>query len=466
MHITFHGAAQTVTGSQHLLGINGHHVLLDCGLYQGARAEAMVRNRTFLFDPARVNAVVLSHAHIDHSGNLPSLVKKGYRGPIYATPATRDLCEHMLRDSARIQESDVAFYNKKAAQRGEPASAEALYTEEDAAQTLTQFRAQPLDHSFEVAPGVIATFYEAGHILGSAMVVLEVEERGRRFRFAFSGDIGRFGLPILRDPTFLREVDYVIMESTYGTKSHRPPSEAATELRRLVQATVARGGKIIVPAFAVGRTQEIVYELHRMIAARLIPAIPVFVDSPLAVNASDVFKEHAELFDEETQRLIRDNGDAFGFKSLTYTRSVEESKAINEHRGPLVIISASGMAETGRILHHLKHNIENPKNTILIVSWQAQHTLGRRLAEREPEVKIFGEWYKLRAQVATINGLSGHAGRDLLIEWANALKPRVKNIFLVHGEPESSAALAEALKAEGLPGVYAPKLHETVEVGG
>jgi metallo-beta-lactamase family protein len=229
---------------------------------------------------------------------------------------------------------------------------------------------------------------------------------------------------------------------------------------------VARGGKIIVPAFAVGRTQEIVYELHRMIAARLIPAIPVFVDSPLAVNASDVFKEHAELFDEETQRLIRDNGDAFGFKSLTYTRSVEESKAINEHRGPLVIISASGMAETGRILHHLKHNIENPKNTILIVSWQAQHTLGRRLAEREPEVKIFGEWYKLRAQVATINGLSGHAGRDLLIEWANALKPRVKNIFLVHGEPESSAALAEALKAEGLPGVYAPKLHETVEVGG
>jgi metallo-beta-lactamase family protein len=466
MQITFHGAAQTVTGSQHLLGLNGHHILLDCGLYQGARAEAMVRNRTFLFDPARVNAVVLSHAHIDHSGNLPSLVKKGYRGPIYATPATRDLCEHMLRDSARIQESDVAFYNKKAAQRGEPASAEALYTEEDAAQALTQFRAQPLDHSFEVAPGVIATYSEAGHILGSAMVVLEVEERGRRFRFAFSGDIGRFGLPILRDPTFLREVDYVIMESTYGTKSHRPPSEAATELRRLVQETVARGGKIIVPAFAVGRTQEIVYELHRMIAERLIPAIPVFVDSPLAVNASDVFKEHAELFDEETQRLIRDNGDAFGFKSLTYTRSVEESKAINEHRGPLVIISASGMAETGRILHHLKHNIENPKNTILIVSWQAPHTLGRRLAEREPEVKIFGEWYKLRAQVATINGLSGHAGRDLLIEWANALRPRVKNIFLVHGEPESSAALAEALKAEDLPGVYAPKLHETVEVGG
>jgi metallo-beta-lactamase family protein len=464
MQITFHGAAQTVTGTQHLLTLNGTQILLDCGLYQGARAEAMVRNRTFLFDPAKVNAVVLSHAHIDHSGNLPSLVKKGYRGPIYATPATRDLCEHMLKDSARIQESDVDFYNKKAAQRGEPATAEALYTEEDAVQALDQFRTQPLNRAFEVAPGVSAAYSEAGHILGSAMVTLEVEEKGRKFRFAFSGDIGRMGLPILRDPAFLRDVDHVIMESTYGQKTHRPPSEAATEFRALVKATVARGGKIIVPAFAVGRTQEVVYELHRMIAERLIPAIPVFVDSPLAVNASDVFKEHADLFDDETQKLIRNNGDAFGFKSLTYTRSVEESKAINDHKGPLVIISASGMCEAGRILHHLKHNIEEPRNTILIVSWQAPHTLGRRLADREPEVKIFGEWYKLRAQVATINGMSGHAGRDLLIQWAAALKPRVKNIFLVHGEPESSAALAEALKAESLPNVYAPKLHETVEV--
>jgi metallo-beta-lactamase family protein len=374
----------------------------------------------------------------------------------------------MLRDSARIQESDVAFYNKKAARRGEPATAQALYTEEDATQALEQFRTQPLDQPFEVAPGVRATFREAGHMLGSAMVVLDVEERGaasaRQFRLAFSGDIGRLGMPILHDPTFLRDLDYVIMESTYGTQNHRPPEEAALEFHGLVQATVARGGKIIVPAFAVGRTQEIVYELHRMIVAGVIPAIPVFVDSPLAVNVSDVFKRHAALFDEDTQKLILNNGDPFGFKSLTYTRSVEESKAINETKGPLVVISASGMAETGRILHHLRHNIEDPNNTILIVSWQAPHTLGRRLAEREPEVKIFGDWYTRRAQVATINGFSGHAGRDLLIQWATALKPRVKNIFLVHGEPASSAALAEALKAENMHGVYAPRLHETVEV--
>jgi metallo-beta-lactamase family protein len=296
------------------------------------------------------------------------------------------------------------------------------------------------------------------------MAVLDVEERGRRYRFAFSGDIGRLDLPILRDPTFLSDVDAVIMESTYGTKTHRPPEEAADEFRALVKETVARGGKIIVPAFAVGRSQEIVYHLNKMILAGEIPAIPVFVDSPLAVNASDVFKRHADLFDEETRQLLLQNGDAFGFKTLKYTRSVEESKAINDQKGPLVVISASGMCEAGRILHHLRNNIGDPRNTVLIVSWQAPHTLGRRIADRTPEVKIFGELYKLRAQVATINGMSGHAGCDLLIRWATALKPRVKNIFLVHGEPESSAALAASLKEAGLPGVYAPKLHETVEV--
>lgn len=462
MNITFHGAAQTVTGSQHLLTLNGRRLLLDCGLYQGKRAEAWQRNRELPFDARRLDAVILSHAHIDHSGNLPSLAKAGYRGPIYATPATRDLCEHMLRDSARIQESDVAFANKRARERGEPAEAEALYTEEDAAAALELFQTRGLNQPFDVAPGVTATFYEAGHILGSAMLVLEIDEAGRRSRLAFSGDIGRIGLPILRDPTFLSDVDYAIMESTYGTKTHRPPEEAEAEFQTLVQATVARGGKIIVPAFAVGRSQEIVFALHKMIDQRLIPPIPVFVDSPLAVNASAVFKKHAELFDEETRAVLRRDGDAFGFGSLTYTRSVEESKAINDHRGPLAVISASGMCETGRILHHLRNNIEDPRNTVLIVSWQAPYTLGRRLADREPEVKIFGEWYKLRAQVATINGMSGHAGRDLLIRWAAGLKPRVKNLFLVHGEPESSAALAEALTAEGLPGVHAPALHETV----
>jgi metallo-beta-lactamase family protein len=464
MQITFHGAAQTVTGSQHLVEVNGRRLLLDCGLYQGPRAEARTRNQTFLFDPQKLDAVVLSHAHIDHSGNLPSLAKQGYRGPVHATPATRDLCEHMLRDSAHIQEADVEFYNRKAVQRGDAPDAEALYTEEDAAAALELFRACPLDQPFEVVPGILCTLREAGHILGSAMVVLDIEEKARKFRLAFSGDLGRLDMPILRDPTFLEDVDYLIMESTYGRKTHRPPAEAEQEFRALVQATVARGGKIIVPAFAVGRTQEIVYYLNKMIRAREIPGIPVFVDSPLAVDVSAVFKAHAELFDAETRRLLRENGEVFGFKSLTYTRSVEESKAINDVRGPCVIISPSGMAEVGRILHHLKHNVEEPRNTVLIVSWQAPNTLGRRLADREPEVKIFGERYKVRAQVATINGLSGHAGCDLLIRWAAALKPRVKNVFLVHGEPEAALALKASLEAEGLRGVHAPVLHESVEV--
>jgi metallo-beta-lactamase family protein len=468
MRITFHGAAQTVTGSQHLVEVNGHRVLLDCGLYQGRRAEARERNKAFAFDVSKLDAVVLSHAHIDHCGNLPSLAKAGYRGPIHATPATADLSGYMLRDSARIQESDVVFYNKQAARRGEPADAEALYTEEDALEVINLFRPQRLNAPFEVVPGMTATFYEAGHILGSAMVVLDIDDRRQPIRLVFSGDIGRVGLPILRDPTLLHEigveVDAVIMESTYGTKTHRPPEEAAVEFRKVVSETIARGGKVIVPAFAVGRTQELVYELHKMMREGVIPPIPVFVDSPLAINASDAFKRHAYLFDEDTQRLIQQEGDVFGFKSLRYTKSAEESKQINDVAGSCVILSASGMAEAGRILHHLKHNLGDPNNTVLIVSWQAPNTLGRRLADREPEVKIFGEWYPVRAQIATINGLSGHAGRDLLVKWATGLKLRARHVFLVHGEPESSAGLKAELDLRGMSGVHAPALHESVEI--
>ncbi len=468
MEITFHGAAQTVTGSQHLLSLNGTRVLLDCGLYQGPRQESNYRNSHFLYEPSSLNALVLSHAHMDHAGLIPNLARRGFHGPIYATPATTDLCRYMLRDSGRIQESDAEFLNHRAEQRGQPADFQPLYTEADAIAALKQFNSRPYQQTFEVAPGVRATYFDAGHMLGSASVVLDIEEASaagpRLLRLAFSGDIGRMNLPILRDPTFLHDVDYVIMESTYGSRSHQPPEAASAELAQVLKDTVRRGGKIIIPSFAVGRAQEIVYELHQLIRQGVIPPLPVFVDSPLATDVSDVFSQHPELYDDETRAFMRQNGAPLAFASLTYTRSVDESKAINNMKGPLVIISASGMAETGRILHHLRHNIEDPRNTILIVSWQAPNTLGWRLANHANEVRIFGDSYRVRAQVATINGFSGHAGRDMLIQWAKALQPRVKKVFLVHGDPDALTALKQGLEAEGLPEVKAPELHETVEV--
>lgn len=464
MEITFHGAAQTVTGSQHLLTINGKKLLLDCGLYQGRRSEAEYRNRHFLYKPSEVQALVLSHAHIDHSGLIPNLTRQGFKGPIFATRATVDLAEAMLRDSGRIQESDAEYINRRNARHGRSERVEPLYTEADAEAALKQFAGQDYKRPFAVMPGVTATYYDAGHMLGSASVVLDIEENGRKLRLAFSGDIGRMNLPILRDPTLLRDVDYAIMEATYGGRDHQPPEAAYAELSEVVLETVKRGGKIIIPSFAVGRAQEIVYELNRLIHTGTIPPLPVYVDSPLATDVSDVFREHVDLYDEETQAFLKRNGSPLEFSSLTYTRSVEESKAINEQRGPLVIISASGMCESGRILHHLRNNIGNPRNTILIVSWQAEHTLGRRLADHAKEVKIFGDLYPVRAQVATINGYSGHAGHDLLVRWGKALLPRVQKTFLVHGEPASLKALQLALHVEGLAEVYAPQLHETVEI--
>lgn len=464
MRITFHGAAQTVTGSMHLLQINGRFLLLDCGLYQGPRRETYVRNRELPFNPRQLDAVILSHAHIDHSGNLPNLVKGGYRGPIYATPATAHLTNIMLIDSGHIQEADATFVNKRRARLGEP-PIEPLYTQEEAAMVAQYFRVVEYDREFEPLPGVRARLVEAGHILGSAAVALDFKEKGCRIKLWFSGDIGRLKLPLLRDPVLPTEADYLIMESTYGDKPHRDPEQAYDELRRVVSTTVSRGGKVIIPAFAVGRTQELVYDLHRMIEAGEIPRIPVYVDSPLAVNVSDAFRLHADCFDEETQAFIREghHRSALGFNLLTYTRSVEESKALNDRKEPMVILSASGMAETGRILHHLRHNIENPLNTILIVSWQAPHTLGRRLADRERFVKIFGEVFERRAQVETIGGLSAHAGQDFLLQYALNVKKRVKQVFLVHGEPKAAGILQEKLREQGLDRVAYPERAEVVE---
>ena len=464
MRIHFHGAAHTVTGSQHLIEINGARLLLECGLYQGKRAEAFTRNRTFQYEPRKVDAMILSHSHIDHCGNIPNLVKQGYDGPVYLTTAAAELTDVMLRDSGHIQESDAEYINKKRRAKGEE-PIEPLYTQQDAEQVAEHFRAMDYGQAFEPVPGVTARLIEAGHILGSAAISLELKENGRKVRFWFSGDIGRRDLPLLRDPILPDEVDFLLMESTYGDKPHRGPHLAYEEFREVVKRTAERGGKVIIPAFAVGRTQELVYWLNQMMSEDGVPMLPVYVDSPLAVNASDVFKRHLDMFDEETNTFVRENRHpALDFRMLTYVRSVEESKALNERKEPMVIISASGMAETGRILHHLKNNIENPRTTICIVSWQAPDTLGRRLADREKQVKIFGEVYNVNAEVATIGGLSGHAGQDLLMEYALSANGKLRKVFLVHGEEKPAMILQNKLKDIGVRQVAYPEMHSSAEL--
>ncbi len=465
MKIHFYGAARTVTGSQHLLEINGKKLLLECGIFQGKRKDFYSRNCCFPFNPKSIDAVILSHAHIDHSGNLPNLVKQGYSNPIYATPPTADLAGVMLMDSAHIYEEDAEYLNKKKRKHGEP-FIEPLYTRADAEQVPALFKEVGYNQPFDPIPGVRATLVDAGHILGSAAVVLEIQEGGKKTRLWFSGDIGRFNLPLIADPVMPKDVDYLIMECTYGDKPHREPELAYNEFRDTVKRTVERGGKVVVPAFAVGRTQELVYDLNRMISDGEIPHIPVFVDSPLAVNASEVFRKHPDYFDDETHQFMQTgHHPALDFQGLRYTHSVDESKEINEMKEPMVIISASGMAETGRILHHLAHNIEDSRNTICIVSWQAPDTLGRRLAERQPKVRIFGEELNVRAEVATIGGLSAHAGQTMLLNYAKSANQNgLKHIFLVHGEEEPANILMGLMKDANIQSVSYPDYGEMVEI--
>ena len=464
MKINFIGATRTVTGSQHLLEVNGSRLLLECGLFQGRRKDTYERNQNFVFDPKSIDAVILSHAHIDHSGNLPNLVKNGYSGPIYASSPTSQLCDIMLRDSAYIHESDAAYVNKKRAKRGEP-PIEPLYTQADSARAIDLFEPVAYDTEFEPANGVTAWLVDAGHILGAAGVVLDIKENGRKFRVWFSGDIGRVGQPLLQDPVLPDAVDHLIMECTYGDKPHHLHEEAYDELCEVVGRTLGRGGKVIIPAFAVGRTQDLVYSLNRMVTLGFIPSVPVFVDSPLAVNASDIFRKNSNLFDDETREFVEQGRHpALTFDKLVYTRSVDESKAINEMDEPMVIISASGMAENGRILHHLKNNIEDPKNTVIIVSWNAPYTLGRRLAERAKTVKIFGETYRRGAEVATIGGFSAHAGQVQLLRYAQSTRSSLKQVFLVHGEEKPAAALTEVMKGVGIRSIAYPGFRDIVEI--
>jgi metallo-beta-lactamase family protein len=467
MKLTIFGAAQTVTGSKYLLEINNQRLLLECGLFQGKRSKTYEYNLNFDFDPASIDAVILSHAHIDHSGNLPNLVKQGYSGPIYATEATRDLADIMLKDSGHIHEYDVKYVNKKRKRKGQP-PVEPLYTQADAARTIPLFKQVPYDTDFEPVPGVKAHFVDAGHILGSAAVVLDLTENDRTHRLWFSGDIGRPDKPLLRDPIFPhgQNVDTLMMECTYGDRPHDDITKAVAEIKDVVNRTVSRGGKIIIPSFSVGRTQTLVYYLNEMMSNGEIPKIPVFVDSPLAVAASDVYLRHPECYDGETWAFISEHRHpALDFDQLTYTHSVDESKALNFRDDPMIIISASGMAEAGRILHHIKNNIEDERNTILIVSWQAPHTLGRRLADREKEVRIFGETYHRKAQVETINGFSAHAGQGGLVEYASSVAGQAQRIILIHGEADGAEALQEKLKGvPNLPPIHFPERKTSFEL--
>ena len=463
MTLQFLGAAQTVTGSMHLISVNGSWVLLDCGLYQGKRVEAFERNRNFPFDASRVNAVVLSHAHIDHAGNLPNLVRSGLKGTTFATTATRDLCNVMLYDSAYLQERDVEYVNKQNEKRQEPL-VEPLYTSEDVEQTIAQMVGVRYHQKIEVAENVSITFFDAGHVLGSALTLIEVRENGKTTTLGFTGDLGRKNMPILRDPETIGDVDIWISESTYGARIHEPISGMQQRLMDVIQRTIERGGKVIVPAFSVGKTQELLYELFELNDSGRLPAVPIFVDSPLSVNTTEVFKTHPECFDKETLKYILQNEDPFGFGRLKYIRSVEESKKLNDLRDPCIIIAASGMCEGGRILHHLANNIQDPRHTVLVIGFMAEHTLGRRIVERQPEVRIFGELYPLKAEVAILNAFSSHAGQDELVEYTKTLdKGKLKRIFLVHGEFQQAQQLSQKLSEAGYGPIAIPARGDKAE---
>ncbi len=467
MRITFHGAAQEVTGSMYLIEINGQRVLLECGLFQGQRAETYERNLHFPFDPRALDALIVSHAHIDHIGNIPNLVKQGFAGNIWCTSATRGLAAYMLLDSGHIQESDAAYVNKVRARQGE-GPVEPLYTSADARECLKQFVSVGLHRPVLVADGVTLTFYNAGHILGSAIVALDLQERatGRNWRLVFSGDLGRADLAIVQSPERLDFADIVIVESTYGDRLHEPYGEARKKLRDVIRETARRRGKVIIPAFAVGRTQEIVFALNDLEADGDIPTLPIFVDSPLAVNATEVFRMHPEEWDEQVQAFLAENTrrNPFDAPQIEYVRDVRRSKQLNYMTQPAVIISASGMAESGRVLHHLKHNIEDPDNTVLFVSFQAQNTLGRRLVDGERDIRIFGEEYHARARIAALEGYSAHADQAELMEWMRAFdRQRLQQTFVVHGEQAASYTLAEKLRAEGLAQIAVPERGQSFE---
>jgi len=445
MKVHFFGATRTTTGSMFLLEANGSRVLLECGLFQGRRGETIERNRNFPFDAAKLDCVVLSHAHIDHCGNLPNLCRHGYRGNIYCTFATRDLASIMLEDSAEIQRADAEFVSRKRAKKGLP-PVEPLYSATEAEAAVRQFVSLNYDRPIAVADGVTLTFRDAGHILGSAQVVLDVREGGRKFRYLFSGDVGRGGDDILRDPAAVDDVDFLQIESTYGAREHTAKPLAVERLAELVNQTLAAKGKVIIPSFSVGRTQQIVYELHKFTLAGKIPRIPIYVDSPLSVNATEVYRLHPECFNEPTYKFLREVANPFGMDNLTYIRELSHSMKLNSLAESAIIISASGMAEAGRIRHHLKNHLGNPANLVLFIGYCAEHTLGAQILAGRNPVNIFGEPHEVRARIAAVDAFSGHADRHELRRYVESLTGRLQKITVVHGEESQCLAWAETLR--------------------
>ena len=458
MKIAFMGGAQTVTGSQHLLTVNGKRILLECGLFQGRRQETYEKNKNFLYDPASVDAVLLTHAHIDHSGNIPNLVKSGFQGPIYATGATVDLCEVLLRDSAKLQENDVYHVNKRRKAKGEPLQ-EPLYTERDVERALPLFSGVNYDERFQVVPGVMATFQDAGHILGSAGILLELSENGQNLRFGITGDIGRTEMPIIKDPNRLRDLQIMLIECTYGGRIHKESDDVMEELAETIRTTINRGGRILIPAFAVGRTQLLVYMLHKLFMQNRIPDIPIFVDSPMAFEATQIFRRHPECFDREMYRtFLQDDRDPFGFGKLVYVRSTDESKKLNDLKEPHIVLAASGMAEGGRVLHHLIHTIGNPDNVLLFVGYAAKHTLSRKLMDGQKTVPIFGEDFPVNCTIKSMQDFSGHADQNGLLDYAQYSPPeKCDKVFLIHGEFEGAEALAAKLAERGYHNIHFPE---------
>lgn len=446
MKITFCGAAGTTTGSKHLIEVNGKKILLDCGLYQGRRAEAMERNRDFPFDPASIDCVVLSHAHIDHSGNLPHLCKRGFNGNIFSTPATRDLCSIMLPDAAHIHEQDIHWLNRHRKRDNQPLL-EPSYRQVDAEKCLRQFVTLGYERTMTISEGVRLTFIDAGHVLGSAQVILDIEDhaKGKISRLLFSGDIGRPGNDLLNDPAACKDVDYVIMESTYGGRKHELEAQTSEHICHLIRKIQQRRSRLIIPAFAVERTQQLLYTLDKLRHEDCFSPVATFVDSPLAVRATEIFRLHVDELRPSVGEALFMREDPFGFDGLRLVRSVDESKGLNKLKGPAIIISASGMAESGRILHHLRNNVGNPDNILLFVGYCAENTLGWKLRNGFKHVNILGDEYEVHAEIETLDSFSGHADHDEMLGWFGHVGGRKSHVFMVHGEPERSNALRDAV---------------------